>query len=176
MMPMRSARAPQLLADLRVERAEGLVEQQHLRLVRERTRDRDALLLSARELARQAVVHAFERHEAQQLLAALATLRGFHAAHAQRELDVLADRHVPEQRVALEHEADLALAHGELRHVAAVQADASVIDTGESGDRSQERALAAAARPQQDEELPVGYLEGDVVHDRSIAIAFCYLI
>ena len=64
-------RAPQLLADLRVERAEGLIEQQHFGLVRERARHGDALLLAAGKLRGQALVHAFERHEPQQLLAAL---------------------------------------------------------------------------------------------------------
>ena len=61
-------RAAQFLADLGVERTERLVHQQHLRPVRERPRDRDALLLTARELRRQTVVHAFERDEPQQLL------------------------------------------------------------------------------------------------------------
>ena len=40
----------QLDADLGVERAERLVEQQHRRAIRERARDRDALALAAREL------------------------------------------------------------------------------------------------------------------------------
>ncbi len=38
--------------ELRVERARHLVEQQQVRLHRERTRDRDALLLAAREPVR----------------------------------------------------------------------------------------------------------------------------
>ena len=42
----------QLLAHLGVERAERLVEQQHLRLGRERPRQRDALPLAAGELRR----------------------------------------------------------------------------------------------------------------------------
>ena len=41
---------PQLLADLGVERAERLVEQQHRGSQDERARERDALLLAAREL------------------------------------------------------------------------------------------------------------------------------
>ena len=78
-------RAPQLLADLRVERAERLVEQQHARLVRQRACERDALLLAARELARQAVVVAFERDELQQLRAPAARgPRGARGARAAR--------------------------------------------------------------------------------------------
>ena len=45
----------QLLADARVERAERLVEQQHLGLDRERPGERHALPLAARELGRVAV-------------------------------------------------------------------------------------------------------------------------
>ena len=47
--------APQLLADLGVERAERLVEQQDARLDGERARERDALALAARQLRRVAV-------------------------------------------------------------------------------------------------------------------------
>jgi hypothetical protein len=41
-----------LLAELQVERAERLVEQQDTRVVNERAPERDALLLAARELPR----------------------------------------------------------------------------------------------------------------------------
>ena len=58
---------PQLLAHLGVERAERLVEQQHLRLDRERPRQRDALTLTARELRRPAVRHEVELHELEEL-------------------------------------------------------------------------------------------------------------
>ena len=121
-------RAPQLFADLRVERAERLVEQQHARLVRQRASERDALLLTARELARQALVVALERDEPQQLRAPAAPVGAPHAARAQRELDVVGHRHVAEQRVVLEHEADLALPRADVRDVAAMQHDAAVID------------------------------------------------
>ena len=43
---------PQLRADVRVERAERLVEQQHLRLDRQRARERHPLALTARQLVR----------------------------------------------------------------------------------------------------------------------------
>ena len=45
--------APQLLPHLRIERAERLVEQQHLRLDRQGARERDALALAAGKLRRQ---------------------------------------------------------------------------------------------------------------------------
>ncbi len=65
----------QLLAHARVERAERLVEQQHLGLDRERARERHALPLAARELRRVAVGRAGDLHELEQLVDALADLR-----------------------------------------------------------------------------------------------------
>ena len=56
-----------LLAQLEVERAERLVEQQHLRLVDQRAGERDALPLSSRELRRSALGERFELHELQHL-------------------------------------------------------------------------------------------------------------
>ena len=58
----------QLLAHLRVERAERLVEQQHLRLDRERAGQRHALALATGELRRVAVGELLEVHELEQLV------------------------------------------------------------------------------------------------------------
>ena len=144
-------RTPELLADLRVERTERLVEQQHARLVRQGACERDALLLTARELARQPLVVALERHEPEQLGAPAAALAAPHAARAQRELDVVGHGHVAEQRVVLEDEADLALPRADVRDVAAMQHDAAVIDRCQARDGAQQRALAAAGRAEQHE-------------------------
>ena len=57
----------QLDADLGVERAERFVQQQNGGLVRQRTRDGHALLLTARELARVALVVALEGDQLQEL-------------------------------------------------------------------------------------------------------------
>ena len=101
----------QLLAHLGVERAERLVEQQHLRLGRERARERDALALAARELRRHRVLVALELHQAQQLHARGRGSRPSGRLRTRRpKRDVVEHRHVPEERVVLEHEADVALA------------------------------------------------------------------
>ena len=63
-----------LLAQLHVERAERLVEQQRRGPVDERARERDALLLAARELARPPALEPFELDDAQDLVHALAVL------------------------------------------------------------------------------------------------------
>jgi hypothetical protein len=158
-------RAAQLLADLGVQGAERLIEQQDFRLVRERTSHGDALLLAAGELRRQPVVHAFERDQAQQFLATLATVGGLHAADAQRKLDVVGHAHVAEQRVVLEHEADAAIAGRHVRNVPAVEGDAAVVHAGQARDGAQQRTLAAAARAQQHIELAVADVQRDIVDD-----------
>ena len=58
----------QLLADLGVERAERLVEQQHRRLDRQRPGEGHALALAARQLRRQPVGELLEVHELEQLV------------------------------------------------------------------------------------------------------------
>ena len=59
-------------ADLGVERGQRLVEQQHLRLDRERAGEGDALLLAARQLVRVAVALVGQVDELEQLADALA--------------------------------------------------------------------------------------------------------
>ena len=149
--------APQLLPHLGVERAERLVEQQHLRLDGQRPRERDALALAAGELRRIAVAQVVELHELQQvrhLRRDLVVRRPMRARpHAQAERDVLEHRHVPEERVVLKHEADAALADLPVRRVLAVEQHAAPIGRLEPGDDAQQRRLAAARRPEQRHEL-----------------------
>ena len=64
----RRSHVAQLLADLGVERAERLVEQQHLRLDRQRAGQRHPLALAAGELRRVAVRELLEVHELEQLV------------------------------------------------------------------------------------------------------------
>ena len=155
-------RAPELFPDLRIERTEGLIEEQHARFVREGARDGDTLLLAARKLRRQAPIHALERDEPQQLGAPPPPLAHGHAPRSQREFDVVGDRHVPEKRIVLEDEADLPLLCADARHVSAVQHDAAVVDRRESGNGAQERALPASGRAEEHEELAFGNLDRHV--------------
>src|ERR1017187_8810296 len=92
-------RFAQFHPDLRIERAERLIEQQTLRLVGERARDGDTLLLSARELPGQPVRVAFQSDQLQQLITPPCPLLTFDPAHAQRKLNALSERHVAEQGI-----------------------------------------------------------------------------
>ena len=64
-----------LLAELEVERAERLVEQEHLGLVHDRARERDPLALAARELHRPAAAEPGEPHEVERAFGALRAAR-----------------------------------------------------------------------------------------------------
>ncbi|MNN17370.1 hypothetical protein D3C81_1305570 [compost metagenome] len=145
--------AAQFLAHLGVQRAERFVEQQHARLNGQRAGQRNALALPARELRRIAVGQPVELHQFQQRLHLLADLRfrGPLGArlHAQAEGHVLEHAHMLEQRVVLEHEAHLALAHMLVRGIAPGQHDLSRVGALQAGDDAQQRGLAATGRPQQ---------------------------
>ena len=96
------------LADqLGIERRGRLVEQHHLRLHRQRARDRHPLLLPTRELGRVGI-HLAEAHALQQLvglLAATALALGFRSVTGRLD-DVLERRQVAEEVEALEDDAD----------------------------------------------------------------------
>ena len=98
----------QLAAQLEVQRAERLVEQQRARVVDERARQRDALLLAAGELGGAPALKALELDELEDLGHAHARLGLRDLLALQPEADVLLDRQVREQRVALEDRVDVA--------------------------------------------------------------------
>ena len=66
-----------LLAELEIERAERLVEQQHLRPVDQRAGKRDALALAAGELRRAALLIAGELDHGERVACALASRSAF---------------------------------------------------------------------------------------------------
>ena len=113
----------ELRADPRVERAERLVEEEDLRLGRERAGEPHPLPLSAGELRRVAMPEALELHEVQELVDPLGDLRLRALAHLQAERDVLAHGHVLEGGVVLEDEADVPLLRRERRRVLAAEED-----------------------------------------------------
>ena len=152
-----------LLAELEVERAERLVEQQHLRRVHERPRERDALLLAAGELPRLPLLVALERDQAQDLAHAALQLRAADALAPQAERDVLADREVREERVALEDGVDVAPVRRPTGHVLVGEQDAARGRLLEAADHPQRRRLAAAGGPEKREERAALDVEAEVV-------------
>ena len=139
----------QLGADACVERAERLVEEEHLWLRRERAGEAHALPLAAGELGRVALPEALELDEMQELLDALADLRLRPLPHLEPERDVVAHGHVLERRVVLEDEADAALLRREPGRVVPGDEDLPGVGRLEPRDDPEQRRLARAARPEQ---------------------------
>jgi hypothetical protein len=144
----------------------GLVEQQDLGLDRQRTGQRDALALPARELVGVALGQPFELDQVEERAHLLLDRRVGGAlgarAHAQAEGDVLEDRHVPEERVVLEHEAHVAVLHALVGGVLTLDQHATGIGSLEARDYPQQRGLARARRTQEGHQLAGRDLERNV--------------
>src|SRR5690606_4659304 len=123
--------AAQILAHLGVQRAERLVQQQYLRLHGQCPSQGNTLLLSARQLRRVPVGQMSELNHFQQCLHALAYLcrrRPFAGwQNIQPESYVLGHRHVAEQGVMLEYEANAPLAHMQAGDILAMEQNAPLI-------------------------------------------------
>ena len=158
----------ELTPQLGVEGAEWLVEEQDGRGEHERTGERDALLLAARELVRPPLSEAAEPDELERLRHAAALLVLRHVLEAEPESDVLLHREVREEGVALEHGVDRALVRRRLRDVVLADDDPPRVGPLEAGDHPQRRRLAAAGRAEQREELAAADLERHVVDGRDV--------
>ncbi len=113
----------ELLAELEIERAQRLVEQQHAAVVDERPGERHALLLAARELRRLAVGEGGDLHHRQRLVDPGGDLRSGHLLHPQAEGDVVAHGEMGEEGVGLEDRVDGALVRRNLPGVDAADPD-----------------------------------------------------
>ena len=102
-----------LLAELQVERAERLVEQEHLGAVHQRSGERDALLLAAGHLRWLALLEPDQVDELHRVLHTLVDLVLVDLLAPQPEGDVLVHVQVREQRVGLEDGVHVALVRGE---------------------------------------------------------------
>ena len=162
-----------LLAQVGIEVGERLVEQQRVRLDDQRAGERDALLLAAGKLRRIALGERAEPRGGEDGLDLLGDDGAVELPELQAVGDVLGDRHVRPQRVALEHHRHVALL-GRQRaprrgHHAVAQHDLAGGRLGEAGKQAQRRGLAAARRSEQAHERAVLDLERHVVERNGIA-------
>jgi hypothetical protein len=162
----------ELLAHLGVDVGQRLVEQHELVVVDQGAGERDALLLTAAHLARVLLLQLTHPDELQGVSHAAddVVLRDLPALAAQQGVrHVLERRHVRPQRIRLEDHADVAALRWHLDGVLRGEdrplgdGDGPLVGGLEPGDRPQQRRLAAAARAQQNHEITLRDLEGDVV-------------
>ena len=159
------------VAQLRIEVRQRLVEQQQRRFHDERARQRETLLLAARQLRRVAIRQFLELHRVEHAHHVLANLpaRILPVADLERKRRVLEHGHVRPDGIRLKHHAEPAAVgrheHAVRRreHDAAIHRDLAGARPLESRDRPQRRRLAAAARAEQREQTPLVHREGDVL-------------
>jgi hypothetical protein len=152
--------------ELGVEVGERFVQQQHRGAVDQRAGDRHALLLAARERGGLARSERVEPECPQHLVHAPADFGPGHAARSQAVGRVLEHAEMREQRVGLEHHADVALLRRHARVVAAVEGDRPAGNRLEPRDHPQRGGLAAARGAEHGEKLAPCHVEADPVDRR----------
>src|SRR4051812_5989204 len=93
-------------------------------------------------------------------------LRSLLSTNLEAEGDVAGDAEMWEQRVALEHHADIALVWRDIGDGAAGQFDLPVVGLGQAGNHPQQRGLAAAGRAQQRHQFAAPDREVDTIEHR----------
>jgi hypothetical protein len=150
-------------AQLRVEVRERLVHQESDRLPDDGAAERDALALAPGELLRLPLEQRREVEDLRGPAHALIDLALREALVPQPEGQVVVHREMRIERVRLEHHRDVARARRDLVDDPLPDEDAAVGHLLEPREHAQGGALAAARRPDEDEELAVLDLEAEVV-------------
>ena len=153
---------------LRVDVARGLVGEQQRRVVDERARHADALLLAAADLVRVAVGLVAETDQAQDLRHLAADAAPRLADDLERVRHVVVDGLVGQQLEVLEHAADVApqerhLAAPQGAEVAAGHEDAPRLRDELLEHQLDERRLAGAGGAHQEHELTLADVAGEVL-------------
>ncbi len=163
-----------LLAQLEIERAQRLIEQQQLGTIHQRPRQRHALLLPAGKLAGPTCFMPGERHEFEHLAYTALDLTLGHTLAAQAECHVVGHAQMRKQRVRLEHRVDVAPVRRQLRDVRAAQQDASQTGKLEAAHHIERGGLAAARGTEQAEKLARGNVQRQVVHHIGRAVSLAH--
>ena len=172
----RSQPGARLLAQLRVEIGERLVEQDDGGFVDEGARERHALLLPAGELVRVAAGEMREPDLGQRMRDTCLDIGRAYTPQLEAVGDVLKNGAVRPQRIGLKHQAEPARFRGQLGAGRGViedvvaDADGAAVRRLQAGDRAQQRGLAAARGPQQCDHLSRGHRDGDALEDFAVPI------
>ena len=95
---------------------------------------------------------------------------------AQAEGHVLEDRHVAEQRVVLEDEADAPVAHAARAEIFTIELHGPRVGRLQAGDDAQQRRLARARRTEQRDQPAARNVEIDRVERGKAAETFCEIL
>src|SRR5207245_8863183 len=140
-------------AELGIEVRERLVQQEDGRLAHNGPGERHALALASGKLPRFAVQQAADPKQRGGPLHLFAVQLFFDLLRLQREGNVVIDREVRVERIALEDHGDAALARREVIDDRAANEDLAGRGLLQAGDHAQPGGLAGTRWPQEDEEL-----------------------
>ena len=152
-----------LAAQLQIQGAQGLVQQEDFRPVDKGSGNGHPLLLPAGKLRGLAALVALQLHQLQHLLHFFPYLRLGPLADFQGIANVLLHAHVGEQGVVLKHRVHVPLVGLGVGHVLALQQHPALVGVLQPGDDAQGGGFAAARGAQQRDELPLGRLQIDAV-------------
>ncbi len=145
--------APRPFAECRVEVGQRLVEQEHARLGGQRPRQRDPLLLPAGELPDAAQAVPLEIHQGERPVHPAVEVGSTHPERLEPKRHVGADVEVREERVVLEHHPEAPGHRRDAGHIVTLDQDPTLIRRLEPGEQPERGRLAAAAGPQQCQQL-----------------------
>ena len=155
--------AAQLLPKLGIQIGERLVEQANRRLGDQSPAERDALLLAAGKLRGLAPQQRLQSEQRCDTPEPARYLLSGDAANRKAEGDVVGDRQMRKQRVGLKHHGDAARGAGLAANIAPLDLDHAGGGLIEPGDHSQHGRLAAAGRPEQNDEFALLDGKGNVI-------------
>ena len=160
------------LAQLAIERGQGLIQQQEVRTDGQRAGYGDTLLLAAGKLRDRAGGEWSKLNHGQQFGHAGGDGRSLLAACAQPKGDVLLDRKVREQRVVLEHDADITPVRRQPGQVPPAEEHLATVGGKQPGQYAQQRRLATAGGAEQRDKLALAHGEGDILKHTGLPEAF----
>ncbi len=154
------------LRELEVQRAERLVEQQHLGVVDEGAGDGDALLLAAGETGHGTMLKALERYESEHLHHLGLDLLLGDLFLPQGEGHVFKDVQVGEQGVLLKDGVHTPLVGGHVVDLLPQEEDVALVRRLKAADEPQQGRLAAAGGAEQGDKLVVVDVQVDAFQHR----------
>ncbi len=144
-----------------IQRREWLVQAEQFRLDRHRPRKTDFLPHPTRKLTRIGVLEPIQADLVEQGNGAFSPLLSRDTAHLECQLHILLDGQPGEQRKGLEHNGGMGI-HA-CKHIIAIQHHARG-GLVQAGNDAQERALAAAGRTDEGDELSLLHAQVDILH------------
>jgi hypothetical protein len=152
-------------AQFRIEVRKRLIEQEGAGIAHDRASHRDALPLAAGKLARITVKQRLKSERLGCLIDPARLFLRVESAGVESEHQVVANRHVRIQRVALEHHSYVAIGGIDVIDHFAVDRDLTGRYVFQAGDHAQQRGFAATRRADQDQKFAGDDFKIDAVDD-----------